>query len=286
MATPQIYQQFTSRALLNFFEVTAIKDDETEQSVAAVCKLAAKDPAIAGVCVMPSLVRYIKRDLVKSYPEVASISICAAVNFPDGGRTPDEVALEATGALKDGADEIECLINWRRMNEDGEDGENRTRLLVSELKKVVAPKILKVVLEAGQLQGGDLISRAAVAALEGGADFLQTSSGRAATHATMFSVHLISIALRDYKARECERIKVTGGKPEMSPARPIGIKIEVGDVHTPETADLLMQMVFENGLCSMTRDTFRLGGSFNLLKELRASYESWDSAGVAPDTSR
>nr|3QYQ_A Chain A, Deoxyribose-phosphate aldolase, putative [Toxoplasma gondii ME49]3QYQ_B Chain B, Deoxyribose-phosphate aldolase, putative [Toxoplasma gondii ME49]3QYQ_C Chain C, Deoxyribose-phosphate aldolase, putative [Toxoplasma gondii ME49]3QYQ_D Chain D, Deoxyribose-phosphate aldolase, putative [Toxoplasma gondii ME49] len=276
-----IYKQFTSRTLLNFFEVAALTDGETNESVAAVCKIAAKDPAIVGVSVRPAFVRFIRQELVKSAPEVAGIKVCAAVNFPEGTGTPDTVSLEAVGALKDGADEIECLIDWRRMNENVADGESRIRLLVSEVKKVVGPKTLKVVLSGGELQGGDIISRAAVAALEGGADFLQTSSGLGATHATMFTVHLISIALREYMVRENERIRVEGINREGAAVRCIGIKIEVGDVHMAETADFLMQMIFENGPRSIVRDKFRVGGGFNLLKELRDCYESWDSVGVS-----
>ncbi|CBZ50613.1 putative deoxyribose-phosphate aldolase [Neospora caninum Liverpool] len=288
MATNKIYKQFTSRTLLNFFEVSALADSETNESIASVCKAAAKDPAIVGICVRPSFVKFIKQQVVKSAPEVANIKVCAAVNFPDGTGTPDTVSVEAVAALKDGADEIECLIDWRQMNEDVADGESRVRLLVSEVKKVVAPKTLKAVLGAGELQGGDIISRAAVAALEGGADFLQTSSGLGATHATMFMVHLISIALRDYMVRERERVNVERGMregaAEGAAVRRVGIMIEVGDVHTAETADFLMQMIFENGPGSIIRERFRVGGSFNLLKELRECYESWDSVGVSPDT--
>lgn len=136
MADAPVYQHFGSMNVLSFYEVMATTGRETEESLVSVCGEAVKNPCVASVCVLPSFVKFLKQQLQKQGSSADQCRVCAALNFPDGKGTADDVCLEATGALKDGADEFECLIDWNQMNADETLGADRIRLLVGEVKKV------------------------------------------------------------------------------------------------------------------------------------------------------
>lgn len=136
MAQAPVYQHFGSMSVLSFYEVMATTGKETEDSLVSVCEEAVKSPSVASVCVLPSFVKSSKQKLQQKAPSSGPCLVCAALNFPEGKGTTDDVCLEATGALKDGADEFECLIDWNQMNADATLGADRIRLLVGEVKKV------------------------------------------------------------------------------------------------------------------------------------------------------
>src|SRR5438046_2763505 len=148
-------------------------------------------PSCAAVCVYPNLVRTAKKFLEQSSGKVASV----ATAFP-AGLLPTKLKLrEVRGAVRDGADEIDMVIN-------------RARFLAGEYERVFDEIAatreacgvvhLKVILETGELQTYDNVRLASEIAMRAGADFIKTSTGKISPAATMPVTLVMLEAIRGY----------------------------------------------------------------------------------------
>ncbi len=163
-------------------------------------------PSVAAVCVYPNLVEAAKAALVGSPVRVASV----ATAFPSGLSSPAVRLADTEAALAAGADEIDMVID-------------RGAFLAGDLRRVyddiVAVKALcgdvqlKVILETGELGSYDAIRSASDLALEAGADFIKTSTGKIGVSATMPAALAMCYAIRDFAERTGERrgLKIAGG---------------------------------------------------------------------------
>ncbi|MCL4156221.1 UNVERIFIED_CONTAM: hypothetical protein GTU68_010605, partial [Idotea baltica] len=122
------------------------------------------------------------------------IKVVTVVNFPDGGE--DTVAVEAATrqALADGADEIDLVMPYKALAE-GRPGFAETQIV--RIKRICGDKVLKVILETGELQDAETIRKAADVALAAGADFLKTSTGKVATNATLEAAEILLTAIAE-----------------------------------------------------------------------------------------
>lgn len=143
---------------------------------------------VAAVCVWPAFVAQAKAALAETPVQVATV-----VNFPAGTAPVAEVEAETRAALADGADEIDLVVPYRALV-DGHPA--AVREMVAAIKGVCGPTTLKAILETGELTDPDLIRAAAEAALDGGADFLKTSTGKVKVNATPESARLLLEAIR------------------------------------------------------------------------------------------
>ena len=192
----------TARRALVCLDLTNLQDDCDERAVADLCRRA-QTPAgsAAAVCVWPRFVAQAKRALANTGIRVATV-----VNFPRGDADLDAVKTETRVALADGADEIDLVTPWRALAAG--DGA-AVAAMVREIRDVCAEATLKAILETGELKDPALIGLAAEAALDGGADFLKTSTGKVAVNATpeAAGILLAAIARRGGGAG----LKVAGG---------------------------------------------------------------------------
>jgi deoxyribose-phosphate aldolase len=194
-----------ARRALPLMDLTSLNDNDSEASVAQLCRKAAGPLGrVAAVCVFPRFVPLAKKTLREQ--GAAEILVATVTNFPHGD--PDvALALEETrSALLLGADEIDVVFPWRALLSDN--GELGARL-VRACKQACGARRLKVIIESGALGSAALITQASRIAIDAGADFIKTSSGKVAVNATPQAAALMLAAIRD-SGRDCG-FKAAGG---------------------------------------------------------------------------
>ena len=151
---------------------------------------------VASVCIPP---RYVNKanDYVGN-----TLKICTVVGFPNGYSTPEVKVFETEDAIRDGADEIDMVINQGLAKEGDWEG------LLAEIRAVKAScqgRILKVIIEACSFTKEEKISLCRVVSMSG-ADFIKTSTGFASGGAAVEDVKL----LREHVSPDV-RVKAAGG---------------------------------------------------------------------------
>lgn len=194
---------------------------------------------VAAVCVYPQFVEVAKRVLDGSGVAVAVV----AGGFPHG-QIPLEWKVEEVRRVIDlGADEVDVVIN-RGALLAGE--ENMVCDEVAAMKQVCKGHLLKVILETGELPTQELIRRAAELAIEGGADFIKTSTGKIVQGATLEAARVMLECIQDnvkFK-KKTVGLKLSGGIRKVEDA--------------VEFATLAKKMMGEEYI---EKQTFRIGAS-------------------------
>lgn len=173
------------RRVFSCIDNTTLEGSDTKEKVSALCQrsLQLQDAAagishVAAVCVYPVFVRQAKHELEGSGIGVASV----AGAFP-AGQSPLSVKLqEIRYALDEGADEIDMVISRGALLE-GDD--KRVFDEIAAIRELTQGRTLKVILETGELQTRENIVRASQLAIDAGADFIKTSTGKIAVSATL-----------------------------------------------------------------------------------------------------
>jgi deoxyribose-phosphate aldolase len=193
-------------------DLTTLEGKDTPGKVASLCQKAlhphdeAGVPAVAAVCVYPSMVRHARRHLAGSGVRVASV----ATAFPSG-QSPLKVRLaEVRAAVADGADEIDMVIN-RGAFLAGELA--RVQDEISAVVEACGSSVLKVILEVSELETYDNIRAASFLAMRviRPGDFIKTSTGKTSSNATLGNNQVMIEAIRDH-------FLATGVAVSMKPA--------------------------------------------------------------------
>ncbi|KJP86504.1 deoxyribose-phosphate aldolase [Plasmodium fragile] len=200
---------------------TLLGKDDTEEDVRALCKEAVKTcPFAAAVCVYPHFVKFIneqiKKEIVPFKPKIACV-----INFPEGTDPVEKVVEDTCKAVNDGVDEIDLVINYTKIIQDPKGGIEEATLLTKKVKEVLKEKILKVIIEVGVLKSEELIVQTTLAVLEGNADFVKTSTGKAQVNATPSSVKSIVKAMKLHLEKNPHKkdkigLKVSGSIKDLS----------------------------------------------------------------------
>ena len=170
-------------------------------------------PSVAALCVYPTLVDEVKRTL-----EVPGIKLAAVgAGFPSSQTLISVKLAECELLVRKGADEIDIVISVGRFLA----GECRN--VLNELiliREACSNTTLKVILETGSLKSAENIRLASLLAMEAGADFIKTSTGKNAVSATPEAVYVMCLAIRDFYARtgKAVGIKPAGGIVEITDA--------------------------------------------------------------------
>jgi deoxyribose-phosphate aldolase len=161
------------------------------------------------------------------------------VNFPAGGEDIDRVIDDLQEALGDGAQEIDLVLPYAAVHREDH---APAREMVAAVRDVVDQgRLLKVILETGALREPRLIEAASRIALEAGADFIKTSTGKTPVSATPEAAEIMLQAIR---AAGRGGLKVSGGIRTLADA---ALYLDL--------ADRIM------GKGWATRKTFRIGAS-------------------------
>ena len=174
--------ELTKQELAKYVDHTNLKPEATRSDIAALCA-EAKEYGFASVCVNPCHVAFAARLL-----EGTDVAVCCVIGFPLGACTTTVKAYEAADAVRNGATEIDMVLNvgWAREGRWGE--------LRAEIAAVVAAirgrAKLKVILETCLLTDEQKVE-ACRAAVRAGADFVKTSTGFSRAGATVEDVALM-----------------------------------------------------------------------------------------------
>lgn len=242
-----------ARRALGLVDLTDLGEDTTTEAITILCHRATGPfGATAAVCVWPRFV-HLAAGLLSGTP----VRVATVVNFPRGGDDVDAVIAETVSAVADGADEIDLVLPYRSFLTGHTD---RVAAMIDAVRAVAAPPVrLKVILETGELPDGVTIAAAARLAIDHGADFIKTSTGKTPVSATP------------------EAVEVMLGEIRRS-GRPVGIKPS-GGIRTLDDARRYLALADEvMGPLWATPATFRFGAS-GLLDALERAIEG-DTAGA------
>ena len=253
---------------LSMIDLTTLEGADSEGKVRQLCAKALQLhaarpdlPHVAAVCVYPALVGVAKRALEGSGIAVASV----ATGFP-AGQAPREIKLlEVRRAVEAGADEVDMVISRGRFLA-GDFAYTADE--IAAVKEACGEAHLKVILETGELGTLDAVRRASDLAMQAGADFIKTSTGKIKPAATMPVVLVMLEAIRDHYLR-------TGKKIGMKPA---------GGISTAKDAIRHLVMVRETlGQDWLDPDLYRFGASSlandvlrQIVKQRSGIYQSFD----------
>lgn len=153
--------------MYKYIEHTLLKQDATKKDLIKLLE-EAKEYNFLGVCVNPCNVNF-----AKEYLNGTGIKVVTVVGFPLGQNTTEVKMLETIDAIKNGADEIDMVINVGKLK----DGENAYIVdEITSIKKACQGRNLKVIIETDLLKAEE-IRLACELSIKGGADFVKTSTG-------------------------------------------------------------------------------------------------------------
>jgi deoxyribose-phosphate aldolase len=166
---------------------TILKPDAMRADVLKVCR-EARDYHFASVCVNPYWVPLVAHELAGS-----GVKVCSVVGFPLGATTTDAKVAETAGALRNGAQEIDMVINVGALRSGDLDA------VKNDIQQVVrvahqAGAIVKVILETALLDDAQKTT-ASKLAKAAGADFVKTSTGFSSSGATAHDIALMRAAV-------------------------------------------------------------------------------------------
>ena len=158
-----------AQGLAGMIDHTLLKADASSEQIAELCE-EARQYGFATVCVNPANVAQAARMLRGS-----AVGVCSVVGFPLGATLPETKAFEAERAIRDGASEIDMVINIGALKSDDRD------LVRRDIEAVVragdqAGAQSKVIIEAALLTDEEKVI-ACTLAKQAGADFVKTSTG-------------------------------------------------------------------------------------------------------------
>ena len=173
----------TDGSLSHMIDHTLLKPDATQDQVAQLCR-EAKKCDFASVCVNPSHVK-LCADLLKN----TQVRVCTVVGFPLGATSTETKVFEAQKAIRDGATEVDMVINVGALK--SRDYERVQRDIASVARVCHAGgAILKVILEAALLNDEEKVAACQLVKVSGG-DFVKTSTGFGPGGATAEDVALM-----------------------------------------------------------------------------------------------
>lgn len=191
--------QLGSKELADMIDHTMLKPDASRGDIERLCQEAI-EYSFYSVCVNSSYVKQ-AAELVKD----ASVKVCSVVGFPLGAQAPEIKALEARKAIREGASEIDMVINVGALKSGDDD------LVLKDIRAVVEACMergacSKVILETSLLTDDEKV-RACQLSMKAGATFVKTSTGFGSGGATEEDIRLMARTVAPRKLG----VKASGG---------------------------------------------------------------------------
>jgi len=247
------------RFALSILDLTTLEGSDHDTTITNLCNKAKSFgplglPNVAAVCVYPVFVRHAKSLLHGTDIHIASV----AGAFPSG-QSPIHLKLgEIQYAIDEGADEIDMVISRGKFIQ-GDYLEVFDE--INAISGICGDVHLKVILETGEIGDLNAVYDASVLAMEAGADFIKTSTGKISPAATPEVSYVMLQAIKEFHEKTGKNI---GFKP-------------AGGISTPEQALLYLKLVESVlGTQWLSKDLLRIGASrlasniFEQIKTIRS----------------
>jgi deoxyribose-phosphate aldolase len=163
-------------------------------------------PNVAAICVFPNFVSVVKEKLTAKNVKIASV----AGGFPTSQTFRSIKLTECKMAVEAGAEEIDIVLPFGSFT--GNDFATVAEE-IREIKEAIGDKLLKVIVESGLIGDYENIFKASMIAMDAGADFIKTSSGKTAVSATPEAAFVMCRAISDFYSETGIRVgfKAAGG---------------------------------------------------------------------------
>lgn len=169
--------------LAKLLDITRLQENDTPADFNHWLTTVPSIPA-AAYCVYP---QYLK--LVRDWPQrSANAALATVVNFPHGDAVSDVVCEQISAALALGAAEIDCVLPYRSLLR-GEYG--AVKHFMYDIRQACGDAKLKVIIESGELVTAQQVAKATELVIEGGADFVKTSTGKVPVGVTEEAARII-----------------------------------------------------------------------------------------------
>ncbi len=239
----------TARTALACLDLTSLADGHDqhggEAEIEALCAKAigpAGRGTTAAVCVWPRLAAFARARLP------ARIAVAAVANFPDGSSDTGRAVNDTRAIVDAGAQEVDVVMPYRDLA--------AAPALLAAVRRACDGLVLKVILETGEMTDAATIDHACRIALDAGADFLKTSTGKRAVSATPEAAQRLLAAIAAIPGDAAARGRV-GFKP-------------AGGIRTVADAALYIALTAEAlGADAVNPKRFRIGAS-GLLADIEA----------------
>jgi deoxyribose-phosphate aldolase len=221
-------------------DLTSLNETDTQASIAAFCEKA-RTPFgnVAAVCVYPKFLR-----LVADQFAGTPIKAVTVANFPAGKSDLEMVLVEINNALEEGAQEIDAVFPYTRYLA-GERDDAQT--FVETCKAACGDNVLlKIILETGLLKDPNIIAEASFDALNAGADFIKTATGKVTEGATFEAVATMLLVVKQ-------------AMPQLK--RPLGVKVSGGIKDLQQAAQYVELADQIMGRDWVSANHFRIGAS-------------------------
>jgi len=237
----ELYTIANLKTLFGLIDLTSLNSTDTEEKIITMClkvngfnKQYPDIPNVAAICIYPSLVEIVRKNL--NAPGVKIVSVSAG--FPSSQTFTEIKIRETMMALEAGADEIDIVISLGKFLSGRE---NEVSSEIYQIKKTMGDHLLKVILETGALNPIQ-ISKASMLAME--------------SAATTDAFMIMAESIRNFATK-------TGRKTGIKPAGGISTGIQAINY-----LEIIKDVLGENWI---TSGLFRIGASSlanNLLKEI------------------
>lgn len=188
--------------ILSKVDHTLLNPKATWEEIKNICDDGMKY-CTASVCIPPSFVKRAKEYVGEN------LKICTVIGFPNGYNTTDVKIFETENALKNGADEIDMVINLGDLMDKKYDD---VLSEITKIKAVCGTKVLKVIIETCLLNEEQKIKMCEIVT-KSGADFIKTSTGFSTGGATFEDIELFA----KYVGKNV-KIKAAGGISSIADA--------------------------------------------------------------------
>ncbi len=190
------------KEILSKVDHTVLGVNATKKDIISLCN-DAKKYKVASVCIAPSFVKF-AADYLKG-----EIPVCTVIGFPNGYNTKEVKCFEAENAVKNGADEIDMVINIGKLKDKQYD-----EILdeINAVKSTCCGKTLKVIIETCLLTDEEKIKMCEIVS-NSNADFIKTSTGFSKSGATFDDIKLFKSHITNGK-----KIKAAGGISSIADA--------------------------------------------------------------------
>jgi deoxyribose-phosphate aldolase len=212
-ASPAVPDKHLLMSLLNIIDLTSLNTTDNKSQIihftGKVNSFSGKYsniPNVAAICVYPNFVPVVKEKLSARNVKIAAV----AGAFPSSQTFRSIKVTECKMAVEAGADEIDIVIPV------GAFLGNDFALVadeIREIKKAIGEKHLKVIVESGLLGSYEQIFKASMIAMDAGADFIKTSSGKTPVSATPETAFVMCHAISDFYSETGIKVgfKAAGG---------------------------------------------------------------------------